>query len=63
MRGAENLKPVSCGMMAERRIQILRSPRAWKRAARRRLAEIESGALRAVDSEEVSARVRRIVSG
>ncbi|HZM01469.1 MAG TPA: addiction module protein [Candidatus Saccharimonadales bacterium] len=35
---------------------------AWKQEARRRLAEIENGTVRPVDGDEVSARVRRIVS-
>ncbi len=34
---------------------------AWKQEARRRLAEIENGTVQAVDGEEVSARIRRIV--
>ena len=33
----------------------------WKQQARRRLAEIENGTVQAVDGEEVSARIRRIV--
>jgi putative addiction module component (TIGR02574 family) len=34
---------------------------AWKVETRRRLAEIESGTVQAVDGEEVSARIGRIV--
>jgi putative addiction module component (TIGR02574 family) len=34
---------------------------AWKQETRRRLAEIENGTVQAVDGEEVSARIRRIV--
>ena len=34
---------------------------AWKQEARRRLAEIENGTVQAVDGEQVSARIRRIV--
>ncbi|MGP8246505.1 MAG: addiction module protein [Bryobacteraceae bacterium] len=34
---------------------------AWKQEARRRLAEIQDGLDQAVDGEEVSAQVRRIV--
>ena len=34
---------------------------AWKQETRRRLAEIESGRVRTVPGEEVSAKVRRIV--
>ena len=34
---------------------------AWKQEARRRLAEIESGSVQAVDGEQVSTRIRRIV--
>jgi len=34
---------------------------AWKQEARRRLAEIESGTVQAVDGEQVSARIRQIV--
>jgi putative addiction module component (TIGR02574 family) len=35
---------------------------AWKQEARRRLAEIESGKVKVVPGDKVSARVRRIVS-
>jgi putative addiction module component (TIGR02574 family) len=34
---------------------------AWKKEARRRLTEIENGSVQAVDGDEVSARIRRIV--
>jgi len=36
---------------------------AWKQETRRRLAEIESGAVPPVDGQAVSARIRRIVGG
>lgn len=34
---------------------------AWKQEARRRLAEIESGSVEAVDAAAVSARIRKIL--
>ena len=34
---------------------------AWKREARRRVAEIESGQVAGIPGEEVSARIRQIV--
>ncbi len=34
---------------------------AWKKEARRRIAEIESGAVEGIPGEEVSERIRRIV--
>ena len=34
---------------------------AWKQETRRRLAEIEDGAVQPVDGEAVSARIRQIV--
>ena len=34
---------------------------AWKLETRRRVAEIESGAVRGIAGEEVSARIRRLV--
>jgi len=34
---------------------------AWKEETRRRLAEIENGTVQAVDGQEVSARIGRIV--
>jgi putative addiction module component (TIGR02574 family) len=34
---------------------------AWKREARRRLAEIENGTAQPVDGEAVSARIRKMV--
>jgi putative addiction module component (TIGR02574 family) len=34
---------------------------AWKRETRQRVAEIDSGAVRGIPGEEVSARIRRIV--
>ena len=34
---------------------------AWKEEARRRVAELESGQVKAIPGEEVSERIRRIV--
>lgn len=34
---------------------------AWKRETRRRIADIESGAVRGIPGEEVSNRIRQIV--
>ena len=34
---------------------------AWKQETRRRIAEIESGAVRGIPGEEVSAHIRKIV--
>ncbi|MGD0259852.1 MAG: addiction module protein [Verrucomicrobiota bacterium] len=34
---------------------------AWKQETRRRIAEIESGAVRGIPGEEVSAHIRRLV--
>jgi putative addiction module component (TIGR02574 family) len=34
---------------------------AWKQETRRRVAEIESGAVKAIPGEEVSTRIRKIV--
>ena len=34
---------------------------AWKQETRQRIAEIESGAVRGIPGEEVSAKIRRVV--
>jgi putative addiction module component (TIGR02574 family) len=34
---------------------------AWKEEARRRVAELESGEMKAIPGEEVSERIRRII--
>ncbi len=65
---ARHWPPEKVGELVERLTEGLPSSNpeteaAWKREARRRLAEIESGTVRAVEGEQVSARVRQIVSG
>jgi putative addiction module component (TIGR02574 family) len=58
--------PEKVGELVDRLTEDLRASdpeveQAWKQEARRRLAEIENGTVQAVDGEEVSARVGRIV--
>lgn len=63
---ARRWTPEKVGELVDRLTEELRASDpeievAWRQEARRRLAEIENGAVQAVDGEEVSAHVRRIV--
>jgi putative addiction module component (TIGR02574 family) len=58
--------PEKVGELVDRLTEDLHSldpdvEQAWKQEARRRLAEIENGTVQALDGEEVSARIGRIV--
>jgi putative addiction module component (TIGR02574 family) len=63
---ARNWSPEKVGELVDRLSEELHAAdpaieEAWKQETRRRLAEIENGAVQTVDGEEVSARIRRIV--
>ena len=62
---ARNWPPEKVGKLVDRPTEELHaSPdieEAWKQEAPRRLAEIENGTVKALDGEEVSARIGRIV--
>jgi hypothetical protein len=63
---ALNWPPEKIGELVDRLTEGMHSPdpdidEAWKKEARRRLAEIENGTMQPIDGEVVSARVRRIV--
>ena len=63
---ARHWPPEKVGELVDRLTEALHPAdpaidQAWKEETRRRLAEIENGTVQAVDGEEVSARIGRIV--
>jgi len=65
VEGARNWPPEKVGEPVDRLTEELHATpdieEAWKQEAGRRLAEIENGTVQALDGEEVSARIGRIV--
>jgi putative addiction module component (TIGR02574 family) len=63
---ARHWPPEKVGELVDRLTEELHtldpdSEDAWRQEARRRVAEIENGTVQAVEGEEVSARIGRIV--
>ncbi len=63
---ARHWPPEKVGELVDRLTEELHTPdpmieEAWKQEARRRLAEIENGTVAAIDGDQVTARIGRIV--